>query len=263
MAVLLENNHVKFLEVKEKLSSPSMVLQVDLIQLPFGEAKVDFKKINLELPISANLLLEEYIEKAELDNFFSVKKTRVIKQLNLTNSLGILFHGIPGTAKTTTALAIANYMVQNNNCTLFIVKNFKEITASLGFIENLEKEYGYCYPIFFIDECEEDFSYHVDEYKTFLDGVNSINNSIILACTNYFEEIPTELTERPSRFKYCVEIKGLTNLKFIKQVMVDMNNSLNEEDKLSEEVINNLVKSCYEKTMDDLKHLFLNAVFTI
>ena len=47
--------------------------------------------------------------------------------------------------------------------------------------------------------------------KTFLDGSSSTNNTIFLAMTNYIERIPDSIKNRPSRFKYQIEIEEVSN----------------------------------------------------
>lgn len=141
------------------------------------------------------------------EEFFSAETTRKYKQLEIQQKMGILLYGPAGTGKTCTAYLIIQELISRYNAIALDVtrKSVRFIKKTVASIRALQGN-----PIvLFYDEMEEAFNAEETEWLTFLDGTDSINNCIILGCTNFIHQVPTRIKERPSRIKYSYYIKSL------------------------------------------------------
>lgn len=141
--------------------------------------------------------------KKHLDTWIANKETYESRGLNFKT--GILFHGIPGTGKTSIASAIATYL----NCDMitidassFHMMNTTEITAA---INADSKTY-----VVLLDEVDIVFRKREeatdDESKKttnkllqFLDGSTSPTNVVFVATTNYYDNLDAAV-KRKGRF---------------------------------------------------------------
>ena len=58
--------------------------------------------------------------------------------------------------------------------------------------------------------------------KTIFDGNNAIDNCIVFGATNYIDKIPAAIKNRPSRFKYVLNIEGVDSEEEIIDILTPM-----------------------------------------
>ena len=126
--------------------------------------------------------------------------------LNLRNKLGLMFKGVPGTGKTFTAGLIGQRIVDELGGYCIITKKVKGardrviINELRGFTDK---------PIVYIyDEFEKSFNRYDTDTLSFLDGVDSPENVVIIATVNEIKDLPDFVTDRPGRFERVIEFRA-------------------------------------------------------
>ncbi len=142
-------------------------------------------------------LLDLQVDRAIIEDFnkFNSKKERELtKRLKLIHKRGVLLYGPPGSGKTTTIHKIINQCKPKNSLVFFCDGN---IPADI--LQNLKQDKRL--KIFVFEELAEIVE-HCSKATllNFLDGENSLDNSFVLAATNYPEKLPSNFVERAGRF---------------------------------------------------------------
>ena len=158
-----------------------------------------------------------------LDNFIS--KYDKFTKYDLSYKTGIMIHGLPGTGKTSLAFAIAcelRYKIGNlhNNVTrlprisYINMLNIKECIDILKeaipdgeiniiVLEDIDYIFGKRE-----DTITPEEKQNANDLLQLLDGYLSINNSICIATTNYYDKLDSALI-RPGRFDLTIEMDYL------------------------------------------------------
>jgi len=192
-----------------------------------------------------------------IDIFLNKDTSAKYNKLKVGHKLGIILHGPPGTGKTSTVALLCNELIKNHNA---IAINFTG--NSLGWIKMVIKSLRTFQDnpiVAFVDEFECEVG-NYDEanesgYLTFLDGSDSFNNLIFVACTNKLDEIPDRIKFRKSRIKHLVEIKSFpieVYKEFILDKVPDMNSELVAELSYKAEE--------HGLTLDNLKHVIIDYI---
>ncbi len=198
--------------------------------------------------------------------FFKDNSQRMVNSLGFTHKLGLLLSGEAGTGKTSIMNYIASQMIESQGAIVFFCDDNNsfftaiEVAASIRKIQNS--------PIVFVadefDRYVEGSSEKEAHVKDFLDGKLSIDNSLVLAATNYLDRIPNSIKNRPSRFRYTVEIKGIQTKEDVEAVVDVILGELDKKDKrkdLKKEIMTNFVS--FPVTMDQIKSHVLNEVLSV
>ena len=152
--------------------------------------------------------------KGFLDKWLANEK--IYTDRGLLFKTGILIYGTPGTGKSSVAAAIADYL----NCNIISIDtasfdniNISEVTSC---IDADEDRY-----VVLLDEIDTIFKSREDansseasqkritKLLTFLDSVNSPNNVVFVATTNYVDTLDPAVT-RKGRFDKMIEINGIS-----------------------------------------------------
>lgn len=147
-----------------------------------------------------------YINK--FNDFFNEETKKTYKNLNMIHKTGIIFYGPQGTGKTSLVLLILQEIINNHNAIVLDCKGVyvNKIVSCIKYIRNHQDN-----PIIvFIDEFEDVIKDDEIDLLTYLDGLDSVENSMFLGCTNFIDQIPERIRNRKSRIKHCIEIKNLS-----------------------------------------------------
>jgi SpoVK/Ycf46/Vps4 family AAA+-type ATPase len=232
---------------------------INITIAPNGAPKFDLRLKNFQ---NFHQIKNEKIDVIHkyLDNFQKKETKEKLNKLGFFNNLGILLHGKQGCGKTTIIKNITNKLKDLNTLTFFIDNYslsgyFNIIWSNLCSIRDSNPEKLI---VVVFEEFEESATKCEAFLKSILDGDKTIDNFVTIATTNYIDRIPKSLTNRPSRFKYVIEIENITNESIIKEVL---NNNIG--DILPEDEIDKLTKDLVGKTIDEIKHECLNIIMDL
>ena len=158
-----------------------------------------------------NNIKEEIMD--HIDNWEKCADT--FKERGLIHKTGILVYGKAGTGKSTLAKALASeldYDLVSIDTSTFDDINLIELTNAIN-NDNIKI-------VIFIDEIDaifksredtettDDQKVRVTKLLSFLDGVNSPNNCIFVATTNYYDRLDAAIT-RKGRFDKVIELTDI------------------------------------------------------
>lgn len=187
------------------------------------------------------------------------KSAATFKERGLTHKTGILVYGKAGTGKSTLARALAselNYNLISIDTSTFDDINLIELTNAIN-NDNMKA-------IIFIDEIDAIFKSRddddttdvqkarVNKLLTFLDGVNSPNNCIFLATTNYYNKLDAAV-KRKGRFDKIIELTDIN-----KDTAAKMCKSFGLSNNSTEKIINSYKKD--EINPADLQDKILSVI---
>lgn len=187
------------------------------------------------------------------------KSADTFKERGLTHKTGILVYGKAGTGKSTLARALAselNYNLISIDTSTFDKINLIELTNAIN-NDNMKA-------IIFIDEIDAIFKSRddddttdsqkarVNKLLTFLDGVNSPNNCIFLATTNYYNKLDAAV-KRKGRFDKIIELSDIN-----KETAMKMCKSFGLSDESSKKIIDGYKKD--EINPADLQDKIINVI---
>lgn len=139
----------------------------------------------------------------KIDNYIKnfVENRTVYDKDNIFFKKAFLFYGPPGNGKT----SYFRYLMSSDVIAGDKIFIYCNDLPSNRFISSL-KEYD-CVKIFIFEEVitEATSPERLTQFLKFLDGETTPNNSIIFATTNHPEQLPENITARPSRFNDLIE----------------------------------------------------------
>lgn len=139
----------------------------------------------------------------EFDKFWELQEK--YEEMGEIHKRGYLLHGPPGGGKTSLIEIIkskfvseGNIVIEFNHYTMQLVKAIKSIEPNRRVMVTIED----------IDAWAK--GSNESTILNFLDGDQDFNNIVVLATTNYIEQLPDRIVNRPSRFDR-VEFVGFPN----------------------------------------------------
>jgi hypothetical protein len=183
------------------------------------------------LPISTltkdDVILDPEIYKRIDDtvfNFFNHKDK--FKTANIPFKRGVIFSGLPGTGKTLSGKIIMNYLKDitfiwvtardfDNLPTSYLFDMARELQPAVLFIED-------------VDACLRGST--LDNIKTQMDGLESNEGILTILSTNFPNQLPKTLIDRPGRFDDVIEFE-LPNENIRYQILSYYSKTLNIENK--------------------------------
>jgi hypothetical protein len=182
--------------------------------------------------------MHNFSDKEKLENlfkiFFNKGVIKKMKTLGFYHKVGIMLYGKEGTGKSTIIKNYIDKIVKDHNGIVFYFTGVEGITSCWEFIKKIRAIQTN--PIVVVFEEMDMYVVNNNEgyLKTIFDGNNAIDNSIIFGSTNYIERIPDAIKNRPSRFKYVLNIEGIQSEEEIYVILENMIGDLFTEDELKE-----------------------------
>lgn len=218
----------------------------------------------------ATLKIEKNSEKVNIHNF--PDKPRIeevlkafhnpvvvenIKRLGYYRKLGVLFYGSEGTGKSTIVRYYAKQLIEDYQAIVFYCNDPWGLSQMWSLVKSIREIQTN--PIVVIFEEFDNFTKNNESYlKTMLDGNLAVDNSVIFATTNYIEDIPNALKQRPSRFKYCFNIEGIQDPAEIFSIIKTM-----LEETYSILDIHSFVEELIGYSLDNIKQFCLDKIMHI
>ena len=195
----------------------------------------------------------------ELDVLFSEESLRIHEAMNIPAKIGYLLHGEPGSGKTTTMLAVSQYLIDKYGAISVEVDTVHEFKMAFEFIKACRTVTPSIMAVITLDECDEYMDDYETEIKRLLDSNETPTNLVILGATNYIDQIPDAIKNRQSRFKHVIDCSGLNSeADQVFEIFSAMNKSLATTDQLTIDQLNLITLKGSGKTIDDLKHIFVD-----
>lgn len=235
----------------------------DLNWLPYPESRVKVSK-NKDVE---SVKIHSFPDRPKLDElfnaFFDSRIYSKVNSLGFYHKVGILLHGKEGTGKSTILKYYYSKAIKEQNAIVFNILQYDyDIKQVWEFVTNVRSIQSNPFIILF-----EEFDSHIagrasqsneSFLKTVIDGNMSIDNCVFLATTNYIDNIPAAMKDRPSRFKYVLDIEGVQNKN---EVFSIINAMLGDSYTQSE--IDNYARELQGSTLDAIKQFCLNKIMDI
>lgn len=193
-----------------------------------------------------------------VEAFFKEGIKESVEKMGFIHKLGILMYGKQGTGKSAIMNSVSKYMIDYNNAIIIYCNNYRTFEGGIPLAKQIRQIQDN--PIIFI---ADEFDIYVKDFesdlKNFLDGKDSIPNSLFLAATNYIDKIPSTLKQRPSRFKLVVEIFGIEDKRVMKDIMTKLSNQL-EPSLYTDEELETLFDDTNSITIDEIKQMALDKL---
>lgn len=131
-----------------------------------------------------------------------LKNEKVYREIGIQYRRGILLYGPPGEGKTTNIREIIKEEVPKDAIIIFL-----HTLPSSFMVKKLKVE-----PRLKVIVLEElvalvkQYSNQIERILDFLDGESSLDNALIFATTNYPEQLPGNIVDRPSRFDRLIKV---------------------------------------------------------
>ena len=221
-------------------------------------SSLDKKPVPRHFPLLPCDHIDSVIKHIKL--FTSDRYTQHLKDINFIKKTGILLYGKPGIGKSN----YINYCIDN------LVNNHQAIVIDLSEVGHFLclKHGGWFDKIRDLQDnmivCVfEEFEYYFQkgyesDLKNFMDGIGSIDNTIMLATTNYIDKIPESIKNRPSRFKYVIPIKMGSDEKKNKEWIINTVQTIANGQEIDIESIYDEIK---DKNVDEIKNAVLDSIF--
>lgn len=190
--------------------------------------------------------------------FYDKDLHKKVNDMGFKHKLGILLHGAVGTGKTTFLYYLADKVFSNYEGICMIARDGSQLNAAISLCKSIREIQDN--PIIIIaDEFERWAKEGESQMKSFLDGVDSIDNLLFLAATNYLDKVPASLKNRPSRFKGVYEVLEIKDQKIIRDLIQKKSDIV---ELFTSEEMDVFAKELADKgtTLDEIKNFILDKV---
>lgn len=255
----LENGTISFSTFDTIQTTSKLLTGVyELTYIDYPKFSVEVKKIETKERKNLHIFPEKETLDTIFSSYFQEETTKLYQNLGFIKKIGVLLYGKEGTGKSSILRAYYHSFSERQDALVFYIATPRYLRQCWEFITKVRAIQSNPIVIF-LDEFDEFFKFEGAEglIKSILDGYLSINNCIVLATTNYIDQIP-QAVKRQSRFKYVLEIEGLQTEEQITPIINDLLSN-----KFSAEEKSKFVDSLKGSTLDEIKHFCLDKLLSI
>ena len=200
----------------------------------------------------------------EVNHFWSKEVRNKYEKRNLLYKRGILLHGKYGTGKTSVIMKIIEDQLKNGSLVFYcpspsFLSEFSKIIREIEGDRKILVVY---------EDFEKMLALNEQDFLSLLDGEMQIDNVVYLASTNYINQIPNRIKDRPSRFATVIEVglpdedtrKVYIESKTFPEENIDIELWVKKTEGLTIDQIKDLIISvfCIDLTLDDAITRLLN-----
>jgi SpoVK/Ycf46/Vps4 family AAA+-type ATPase len=206
--------------------------------------------------------IHDFPDKEKIDDlitsFFEKRVINEMTELGFYHKVGVLLYGKEGTGKSTIIKHYCKRLIEEQGAIIFYMEcltaNISKCWDVVMDVRRVQET-----PIVVIfEEFDELIENRQEAFlKTALDGNMSIDNCIFFSTTNYIADIPEAIKDRPSRFKYCLNIEGIQGVEDVKTIIKGMlKNNFSDDDidtfanELKGQTLDIIKQFCVDKIMD-------------
>lgn len=254
----LENGDISFSQLDTLKTEKKLERGVyNLSYAPYPQDKI-LLSLNKDLETTK---IHSFPDRDRLDNLFNSffdKKIQIkMNKLGFNHKVGVLLYGKEGTGKSTIVKHYYNSAIESHNAIVFNVATDDYISNCWKFISEIRKIQDN--PIIVVlEEIDGLIKNYEATLKTLLDGNLSIDNCIFFGTTNYIDVIPAALKDRPSRFKYVLNVEGVHGFNDIYPIV---NNMLG--DIFGNEDVSKFCSDLKGHTLDSIKQFCVDKIMDI
>lgn len=204
-SLYFDTNHLPYDQFEDGDLRVSVYQNHNIMDLPYGTFNLGYNNSvgyyfsPFASELDPGLIIPNKPLVQMVDDFFNSKI-----ETGRKNKKGFLLYGAPGNGKTTDIMSLFQ-LAEKEKIRIFIVSRKVNLSEIDNFKQLLEKDRT----IFILEEITQRTDNEgTEELLTFLDGENSWNNCVVIATTNYAEDLPANLVDRPGRFDTFIEYVG-------------------------------------------------------
>lgn len=212
------------------------------------------KKISIDdLLILPDPILTKILK--DIRSFWS--REEYYKQYNYVYKRGFLLYGPPGCGKSSVIMLLTKELIKKHSGIVLNIRNSDDVfhfDRVLTDIKEIEPDRKIIAIIEDLDNFVNGNKELLTQLLNILDGAGQVNNLVIIATTNYPENLQERITNRPSRFDRRYEVKKPTDE--VRRYYIEQ--KLTEKD-IKGIDIEALVKKTDGFTIDHLKEFLLSV----
>jgi AAA+ superfamily predicted ATPase len=190
-----------------------------------------------------------------VNSFFSPYLAQARKEMSMMNKVGIMLSGEPGTGKTFLAGQLSQETCDSYDAVAIIVDKVNDYSNLIDTIRQADPDRNI---IIVIDEFEKSFNRYNTEPLSFLDGSKSRDNVMIIATVNDHNELPSFVTDRPSRFEKIFKF-DFGNEEILTVIIENLIPELYRDKVNIKDISKELVKQS-NKSIDKIKHYLRDII---
>lgn len=220
--------------------------------------ELDIPKTHPLLPCDNIQVIEEY-----LGIFYSDEYAAFMKENNIINKFGLILYGKPGIGKSNYINTYIKSMIENKQAIVFNINTAGKLAEMTRVIKQIRIIQNTLI-VFVLEEFDELFKMAPNteaRLKNLTDGVDSIDNFVALASTNYIDMIPESLTDRKSRFKFVTSIEMGSDEDANKEWVAGIIKKFLKG--ATQEIIDRQYENCKGKSIDEIKNILIDERFGI